>query len=165
MFVCVPPFVYTTCTPPPTMISANQACSRHLSLSLSLRYTHTRMPVPPSWLFPKSVQIAASQHCVPKVLYAKVDTASSNIFTTLHRCSAIFVCNVLCVARKHMEVLMSETLVSVIIVTQRLDGGPGGVEDRAKVNQVRWDVSTPPRTVAPMNQSGDWPVLWRLESG
>lgn len=35
------------------------------------------------------------------------------------------------------------------IVTWRLDGDPGGNEDRAKVTQVRLDFSTPPRTVAP----------------
>lgn len=44
---------------------------------------------------------------------------------------------------------MSEKLVSMNIVTQRLDGEPGGIEDRAKVTQVRLDFSTPPRTVAP----------------
>lgn len=78
-----------------------------------------------------------------------MDNASSNIFTTLHCCSAVIVYNVLCVACKDMEVLMSEKLVSINIVTQRLDGEPGGIEDRAKVTQVRLDFSTPPSTVAP----------------
>lgn len=34
-------------------------------------------------------------------------------------------------------------------VTQRLDGEPGGLEDRAKVTQVRLRFSTPSRTTAP----------------
>lgn len=59
------------------------------------------------------------------------------------------VCYVYCVACKGREVCGS-SWSHMFTVTQRLDGEPGGLEDRAKIPQVRSDFSTPSRSTAPL---------------
>lgn len=58
------------------------------------------------------------------------------------------VCNVLSVSSKAREVCGSTDVVT-FRVTQRLDGEPGGLDDRAEAIKVRSDFSSPPRIVAP----------------